>query len=308
MIGKGMQGLLLVQGLFAALAMTTMAHGQAVEVLLDPPVQENGVQQGPGQQGEVQEFKPQKGNQDKQVSKVFFLNSGDSAEIQADDQKHKAEMVEILMGKGSVVKGKPYAAESETTSVQILTDGNRMQHRTVSKFFRDSEGRTRREQTFGNVDPSNPGPHEVKVFVDDPVSNTSYVLDPGEKSARRLMRSMKFLHERDAESSPKAIILPDLNEGRNIVKKDLGKKTIEGLECVGTQTTTTIPAGQIGNERPIVIVSESWYSPAIEATVQSSTTDPRFGQTTYQLQNVQVGEQQRDLFEAPADYKIENPR
>jgi len=297
MTGKRMQGLLLVQGLFVGLAMTTVAHGQKVEVQL-----------GEVQQSEVQELKIQKSSQDKQVAEVLFLNTGEDAQIQTDEQKHKAEMVEMLLGKGSVVKGKPYAAESETTTVQILTDGNRMQHRTVSKFFRDSEGRTRREQTFGNVDPSNSGPHEVKVFVDDPVSNAAYVLDPGEKSTRRLMRSVKFLHERDAESSPKAIILPDLNEGRDIVKKDLGKKTIEGLECVGTQTTTTIPAGKIGNERPIVIVSESWYSSAIEATVQSSTTDPRFGQTSYQLQNVQVGEQQRDLFEAPADYKVENPR
>ena len=297
MTGKGTQGLLLVQGLFVGLAVTTMAHGQNVQVRLDD-----------GQQRGAQELKLQKSNQDKQVAEALILDTGELAQIQADEQKHRAETLELVLGKGSVVKGKPYAAESETTTTQTLADGNRIQHRTVSKFFRDSEGRTRREQTFGNVDPSNSGPHEVKVFVDDPVSNAAYVLDPGEKSARRLMRSVKFLHERDAESNPKAIILPDLNEGRDIVKKDLGKKTIEGLECVGTQTTTTIPAGKIGNERPIVIVSESWYSPAIDATVQSSTTDPRFGQTSYQLQNVQVGEQQRDLFEAPADYKVENPR
>ena len=45
------------------------------------------------------------------------------------------------------------------------------------------------------------------------------------------------------------------------MKEDLGKKNIEGLECTGSQQTITIPAGEVGNERPISIVTETWYYP-----------------------------------------------
>jgi len=33
-------------------------------------------------------------------------------------------------------------------------------------------------------------------------------------------------------------------------------------------------------------------------------TDPRFGQTVYQLSNIRRGEQPATLFEVPADYTI----
>src|SRR5579863_6722252 len=87
--------------------------------------------------------------------------------------------LQLVAADAQVVKGKPYSADTTTETVQTLADGNRIVHRTVSKFYRDSDGRTRREQTFGNVDPAHPSPHEVKVFIDDPVNRTAFVLDPG---------------------------------------------------------------------------------------------------------------------------------
>jgi hypothetical protein len=42
------------------------------------------------------------------------------------------------------------------------------------------------------------------------------------------------------------------------------------------------PAGQVGNELPI-LVSESWYSP-VAAVVLSKHSDPRMGETTIALQ------------------------
>ena len=107
-------------------------------------------------------------------------------------------MLEMVAADAQVVKGKPYSADTSTETVQTLADGNRIVHRTVSKFYRDSDGRTRREQTFGNVDPEHPSPHEVKVFVDDPVSGTAFVLDPASKSAEKVQRSREFLDERNA--------------------------------------------------------------------------------------------------------------
>jgi len=277
------------------------------------------------------------GQQDSgQKQKTMFLRVDDEAgEGQQAQQK---VMLEIAGAETQVVKGKPYSADTSTETVQTLADGNRIAHRTVSKFYRDSEGRTRREETFGNVDPEHPSPHEVKVFIDDPVSGTALVLDPGSKTLEKLQRtrdlgdvqrddadgaqimlkSVKdsetngqaapgkvFFHIQDQHSSgPNDLALVISDENRNIVKEDLGTRNIGGVDCTGTRQTSTIPAGAIGNEMPIAIVTETWFSGAIGAVVESISDDPRYGKTTYKLTNLQLSEPSRSLFELPANFKV----
>ncbi len=272
-------------------------------------------------------------------------------DFQSDEGQEAQQkvMLEVMAADAQVVKGKPYSANTTTETVQNMVDGNRIAHRTVSKFYRDSEGRTRREETFGNVDPDHPSPHETKIFIDDPVNGTSFVLDPGSKSADKMLRfttitddhnaeddgsrvMVKSIRERetfikdsgaaepggpapmvmkfrdDHSGNPNTVVFQIADENRNVSKEDLGTRNIEGVECTGTRRTTTIPAGAIGNEKPISIVTETWFAPAIGAVVQSTSDDPRFGKTTYQLTNVQLNEPPRSMFEPPADFKIATPR
>ncbi|HTH38997.1 MAG TPA: hypothetical protein VL572_13560, partial [Pyrinomonadaceae bacterium] len=86
--------------------------------------------------------------------------------------------------------------------------------------------------------------------------------------------------------------------------EDLGVQTIEGVEAVGTRTITTIPAGEIGNERPIEMVYERWYSNDLQLVVMSKNSDPRFGEQTYRLTNIVRNEPDPTLFELPAGYKV----
>ena len=86
--------------------------------------------------------------------------------------------------------------------------------------------------------------------------------------------------------------------------EQLGAQTIEGVPVEGTRSTRTIPAGQIGNERPIDIVSERWFSPELKTLVSSRQTDPRMGDTTYRLANIVRAEPDPSLFEVPSDYQI----
>ena len=86
----------------------------------------------------------------------------------------------------------------------------------------------------------------------------------------------------------------------------LGKQIIEGVEATGTRTTITIPVGEIGNERPIEIVSERWYSPELQLVVMTRHSDPRMGETTYKLTNINRAEPAKTLFEVPADYTIKS--
>lgn len=90
----------------------------------------------------------------------------------------------------------------------------------------------------------------------------------------------------------------------NFKNEPLGKRNIEGLEADGTRTTVTIPAGQIGNDRPLETVSERWFSEELKTVVLTTRKDPRTGENSYRLTNLRRGEPARQLFEVPPDCKI----
>ena len=86
--------------------------------------------------------------------------------------------------------------------------------------------------------------------------------------------------------------------------EDLGDQVLEGLLVHGTRMTDTIPAGLVGNERPIEIVTERWYSEDIDAMVLQRFSDPRFGETVSRLVNVVRGDPSPDLFQVPQGYEL----
>lgn len=86
--------------------------------------------------------------------------------------------------------------------------------------------------------------------------------------------------------------------------ESLGQQMIEGVLCDGKRTILTIPANSIGNDLPINIVSEEWYSPELQVLVLTKHSDPRSGETTYRLTNLNRSEPDRILFEVPSDYTV----
>jgi hypothetical protein len=86
--------------------------------------------------------------------------------------------------------------------------------------------------------------------------------------------------------------------------EDLGSQTMEGVYVTGVQTTRTIPAGEIGNEKPISIVTEVWTSPDLKTVVYSKRTDPRMGKQIFKLTHISRSEPDPSLFTVPADFKI----
>ncbi len=87
-------------------------------------------------------------------------------------------------------------------------------------------------------------------------------------------------------------------------KEELGEQAIEGVTAKGTRTTTTIPAGAIGNELPISITSEEWFSTDLKVLVMTKHADPRSGETTYRLMNIVRTEPNPSLFDLPAGVTV----
>ena len=231
---------------------------------------------------------------------------------------------------GPAVEGAPYSAEAVTETTQTLADGNRIRRENTAKIFRDSQGRIRREETIQAVGPWATGDPQTTVFINDPVSNTHYILHPAQKTVRKMQMPelgdhVAFLASggaptnarmirreevkiSDSESGPKiarAVSIRTPMPSGEPEREDLGTQAIEGVQAQGVRLTTTIPAEQVGADRPIVIVDERWRSTELGVDVLTKHSDPRMGETVYRLTNIVRGEQPITLFEAPADYDVQ---
>ena len=254
-------------------------------------------------------------------------------------EKVTAEIIASTSTK--VVKGAPFSAEGVSESVQVLPDGNRITRSTTTKMYRDGEGRFRREAagktgrgeatTSGGIISAYGFQDTISIF--DPVEAVRYILTPSTRSARRFNNqnirtegavvaigqtmddAVKIQTELKAaaayrtsvQNAPNAnvVVLGNAAQSNGANKPEsLGTRTIEGLEVEGTRTVTKLAAGVIGNEKPIEMIYESWYSKELDLIVYSRHYDPRFGEQTYRLTNINRSEPDRSLFTVPSDYKV----
>lgn len=227
------------------------------------------------------------------------------------------------------VTGAPYSAEAVTDVVQTLADGNRIVRQNKAHISRDSQGRTRREEGFAVFGPLVNGPNaneQRNVQISDPANGTMVMLDLRTRTAQRMPGPPRIvLRNKIAGVNSTADVNMAEPLEKNQVEKfvmfnrvqavggmraekpvveSLGTQFMEGVTVEGTRTTVTIPAGDIGNERPITIVSERWFSQDLKLLVMSRQSDPRFGETTYRLTNLNRAEPPAHLFEIPADFTL----
>ncbi len=206
-------------------------------------------------------------------------------------------------GHGPVVKGAPFSAQTTVETVAVLEDGTHIDRKTTGSFARDSQGRTRREETLppiGQAGESGTPPHVV--FIQDPVAGTHYLLEPDKKIARTESARGRGHQGGSPDAAPR-------NHGphadsANVTTESLGTQTINGVAATGTRITRTIPAGAIGNDKPIQMVTEKWYSADLQIDVMTKHTNPMMGTTTIQLTNVSREEPAASLFQVPPDYTV----
>jgi hypothetical protein len=225
----------------------------------------------------------------------------------------------------SNVKGAPYRADQITESTQTLGDGTRIHNERRVTMYRDSQGRVRRET-----------PEQISIW--DPNSGVGYTLDTKSMTAGKMQVSVSvnsgnsgpigitFRAQTGTAGSGMAagggedirVFTKTVMDGMNTTaitvngkaatvnanKESLGTQMIEGVSAQGDRQTSTIEAGAIGNDRPMQIVSERWYSPDLQMEVMTRHSDPRMGEEITRLVNISRAEPDRSLFEVPAGYQI----
>ena len=219
------------------------------------------------------------------------------------------------------VKNAPFSADVITESSHTLADGNHIRQTVTSKVYRDGEGRIRREQAVKLNGLAPDANMQQMVFIDDPVAGVSYSLNAKERTGTKFVRSGDLRGQRLSQDASGRGTGPRSRGNsagggdarglgrrnaadQNFKTESLGRQTIEGVQAEGSRLTMTIPAGQAGNDLPIHIVVDNWFSPDLQNTVLSKHSDPRNGETVTRLLNISRGEPSHTLFEAPADYKI----
>jgi hypothetical protein len=211
----------------------------------------------------------------------------------------------VMAGGAEIIKNAPYSATSVTESTQTLADGNRISNQSSSFFARDSQGRTRHEHSMEMMGRLQVGGPKM-VLISDPVSHTEYILQPEERTARVIKReagdAAGMMH-RKMEMMHGEHVSAHAEEKHEVKQEDLGTQDIEGVSCQGKRMTVTIPAGKMGNERPIVITTEIWSSAELHTVVLKKHSDPRIGETVYRLTNIKLGEPDPSLFQLPSGYK-----
>ncbi len=201
-----------------------------------------------------------------------------------------------------VVTGVPMSGDLVVTRDTTLADGNHIHTQNQTKIYRDADGRVRREVGFELATPATGSAKRSMVIITDPVAGKRYVLNPQNKTSH-VMPLHPPKHGQgppppDGEASPKP-------ESANVNREQLGAKTINGLQATGTRVTRTIPAGKIGNENPIQVVTERWYSTDLQLPLTTTHTDPMMGTVTTNLTNISRIPPDASLFQVPSDYKTE---
>ncbi len=207
-----------------------------------------------------------------------------------------------------VVRGKPFSATEERHSLQTLGDGTRIENVQTNRLFRDADGRTRVEEMNG------------AITIYDPATGSRVELDPSTKTAHKGNGFRYTTTTAGAWGTVTSAVLsqagrvstvaPFTNNAATMqgvmseTTENLGTQAVNGVNAVGVRTTMVIPKGQIGNNKDIKVMTERWSSNDLQMLVKSVNSDPRFGETPYQLTKVTQSAPDPALFQIPADYTV----
>ena len=183
------------------------------------------------------------------------------------------------------------------------------------RLYRDSAGRARTERSL--IDPvagKRKADAPVIVEITDPVEHVKYTFVTANKvvvnkvAHKRTIAAPEPHHPVKRAATRAAAAAkpsqPSDDDAPQFTHEKLESQTMEGLLVEGTRDTWVYPTGSQGNDRPITMVNETWSSPELKVTVLATCNDPRQGESTQKLANIDRNEPDPSLFRPPADYTV----
>jgi len=193
---------------------------------------------------------------------------------------------------GKTVTGKPFQAKFTITRVETLPN-NTITNTVIGILARDSDGSTYRDVTLPAIGPwASSGKPQEFVYIKNVTKLMDYIINVGKGTYREFASRPRNSAGTDRNSGwgPREGSTgggpgnETVNDNPSATYSDPATGTSYKVD--DRKVTRTIPAGQIGNQNDIVITSERWYSPDLELVLQETRSDPRFGNSTYQVTNI----------------------
>jgi hypothetical protein len=213
------------------------------------------------------------------------------------------------------IPGPPFSADVIDETDKFLADGNHIHRESHGKIFRDSQGRMRTETEVGNFGPeSKPFVH---VAITDPVEGRFIHLDfehktatvshfPQPSSNPGIGRSIQPAGN-PPQVQPAPATATVVQRGALATREsseDLGTMQIEGFTVSGTRYIHTMAAGTMGNDKPITISSERWFSPDLKMDLVNTSENPESGKHVRKLVNIHTGDPDPLLLQVPAEFSV----
>jgi TonB family protein len=206
-----------------------------------------------------------------------------------------------------MVKGMPYAGDFVNTDTNVLDDGTRItQTWVVCKEYRDSQGRTRREE----VTPPVTKESLRIVKIDDPAAGVEYVLEPAKKIVHRF--NLTASPTPRLSLGPRQVAAPESNVPESLVyevttkAEPLEPRVIQGMHADGVRVIQTLPENPApGGHSGWVRVTDTWTATDLQAVVLEHVSMGH-SETSSTMTNLRRGEQPSSLFEIPPDYRVED--
>jgi hypothetical protein len=208
-----------------------------------------------------------------------------------------------------LVTGAPYSAMGTSETIITTPDGGKVVRQNTVRVWRDSDGRTRSEYELTSI--GGPTPVEINsrlTVIDDPAARERYMLQPDGKVITVPIAPCRPASEPDVTVGPPRPARLPLKVSAPV---RLGERMVGGETVTGSRVEATIPAGAMGNERPVKMSAEQWYGKDLQVVVEATYKDPRTGETKYRLREIQRDEPDARLFRpesAPAAEAAPPPR
>jgi hypothetical protein len=190
----------------------------------------------------------------------------------------------------------PFTATVKTEWIRQLADGSTITLKNHRSIARDKAGRIFQERRLLVPDDRQQESPITQIEISNPVSHELHICVP-----RELVCQVETFSAPDFQSP---LAVPDKGETRSVNLEDLGKRSINSIETTGRRETTTIPSGSIGNNSPLLVKREFWFSPLLGINVSSTRQDPRFGTQNFEVTDIVIGEPDAKIFELPEGSKV----
>lgn len=198
-----------------------------------------------------------------------------------------------------MIPGQPFRAKIEAQVTRRLPDGTTMALKYYALEARDDSGRVYREARDMIAADSSMESALMRTYVYDGKTSLISICTPSRQTCQQM----------PLQPPPEEEQLGPSKDGKSVLAREsLGTKTMDGLQVIGTRETRTFNPGAFGNDKPVIVTKEFWYSPRLEFNLSVTRSDPRSGSQKLEVTDLKLGDPGSEWFAIPAGYRIVTER